>query len=141
MGTKPQLTKLRQKRGLLSAEECCFLAVKERQFAFIREIKMGNGSQNWLFARTVAPEKTLSGSAKRISILNDTPLGKVLFGRNGAKRSSMSIELSEDMPKTLLNLDVDITHPLWQRRSIFEFSTGPLLVLEIFLPDCPIYVN
>ncbi len=139
MGSKPNLTRLYQGRQFVSSDERQMLAIKPRQMAMVREIKMGNIDQAWLFARTVVPLKTLLGSARRICALDETPIGKILFGRQGAERKSMKIELTSDLPKTLIDMDINIEHPLWERCSIFEFSAGPLMVSEIFLPDCPVY--
>ena len=139
MGATPRLTKLTQGMQFVSPEERNILDIQPRQMALVREIKMGKGNQNWLFARTVVPKQTLTGTARRIAMLNETPIGKILFGRNGAKRKSMYVQLSHSFPQTILNMGIDTSQPLWQRRSIFEFASGPLMVSEIFLPDCPIY--
>ncbi len=141
MGVTPRLTRLKQGRQFVLANERRILGIKPRNMALVREIKMGKGEQQWLFARTVVPMQTLSGSARRIAMLNDTPIGKILFGRNGAVRKSMSLELTENIPASVFELGIEVNHPLWRRRSIFEFSSGPLMVSEIFLPDCPIYAD
>lgn len=139
MGATPKLTRLNQGMQFVSLEERQILAIPNRQMALVREIKMGKDDQNWLFARTVVPLQTLTGAARRISMLNETPIGKILFGRNGAQRSHMQVTLTNDIPASLQNVGVEVAQPLWQRRSIFEFSSGPLIVTEVFLPDCPIY--
>ncbi|MGX5203081.1 chorismate--pyruvate lyase family protein [Aliikangiella sp. IMCC44632] len=139
MGAAPQLTKLNQGKKFVSAEERILLEIPERQYALVREIKMGNQSKNWLFARTTIPLATLQGGALRISMLNNEPIGKILFGRNGAERTFMNVELTTELPPSLAQLNVATEQPLWMRRSIFEFDSGPLLISEVFLPDCPIY--
>jgi chorismate lyase len=141
MGATPQLTKLNQGKQFVSAEERILLEIPERQYALVREIKMGNRAKNWLFARTTIPLATLQGSALRISMLNNEPIGKILFGRHGAKRTFMNVELTTALPPTIAQLGVTTQLPLWMRRSIFEFNSGPLLISEVFLPDCPIYKN
>ena len=139
MGATPRLTKLNQGMQFVSPMERRVLGIPSRQWALVREIKMGKGEQNWLFARTVVPLRTLSGVARRISMLNDAPIGKILFGRQGASRKSMHVELTQDYPESVAQLDIPTDQLLWQRRSIFEFDSGPLMVREVFLPDCPIY--
>ncbi|TQV73818.1 chorismate lyase [Aliikangiella marina] len=139
MGATPRLTKLSQGMQFVSPLERRVLGIRPRQMALVREIKMGKGEQNWLFARTVVPLRTLTGVARRISMLNDTPIGKILFGRHGAARSSMHVELTLDYPRSVAQFDLPTDQLLWQRRSIFEFDSGPLMVREVFLPDCPIY--
>jgi chorismate-pyruvate lyase len=77
--------------------------------------------------------------ARRICHLDETPIGKILFGRQGAQRKTMSVDLVDDLPQGLINLNINIEQPLWQRCSIFEFSSGPIMITETFLPDSPIY--
>jgi chorismate lyase len=139
MGKQPCLTRLSQGRQFVSWQERQLLSMKEREMALVREIQMGDGEQDWMFARTVVPNGTLKGQAKRISFLNETPIGNILFGRNGATRTSMDITLTWELPQSLLDMNVLHEQPLWQRCSIFEFSSGPLMVTELFLPECPIY--
>lgn len=139
IGATPHLNRLSQGRQFVSLQEREILGIPARQMALVREIKMGDGHKDWMFARTIVPIKTLNGSAKRISYLNETPIGQILFGRNGAVRQSMQVELTCLLPKAALDLGILPTFPLWQRQSIFEFQSGPLMVTELFLPDCPIY--
>ncbi len=141
MGVKPTLTRLKQAREYVLPEERRVLDIKFRQVALVREIKMGTSTENWLFARTIVPMRTLQGNARRISMLNEAPIGKILFGRNGAIRSQMTVEKTRDLPESISQLNMQIDSPLWLRRSIFEFEYGPLMVCEVFLPDCPIYNN
>jgi chorismate--pyruvate lyase len=139
MGNTPKLTCLSQGRGPIDRIESHILGLRPRIFAHIREITMGTENANWLFARTVIPMETLTGTAKRLKHINNTPLGKVLFGSLNADRSQMHVELTtaEEVGLELPNVDKDF--PLWQRQSIFELDYGPLLISEVLLPDCPIY--
>ena len=143
MGVKPKLTRLRQEREFVSLQERELLGIEPRQMALIREIKMAKGDQDWLFARTIVPLATLNGSARRIGCLNETPIGKILFGRQPAKRRSMQVALTLNYPQSAIGYDLIPAEKrdlkLWLRRSIFEFEAGPLMVSELFLPNCPIY--
>lgn len=139
MGVTPNLQLLRQSRELLCVEERHALSLKPRQMVLTREIKMGDGKKNWLFARTIIPLKTLRGSAKRLIHLKNDPIGKILFGRHGAKRTQMTISLTRDLPQTLINMGVKRNKLFFQRSSIFEFSSGPIMITEILLPDFPFY--
>ena len=141
IGEQPRLSRLSQGHQFVSKQERRLLTINNREMALVREIIMGAGDTNWLFARTLIPQRTLKGSARRIAHLNDRPIGNILFGRNGAKRHSMDISLISELPQSLIKLGVSADISLWQRRSIFEFATGPLMVTEIFLPDSPIYVD
>ncbi|WP_168204268.1 chorismate--pyruvate lyase family protein [Aliikangiella coralliicola] len=139
MGVTPRLTRLNQGRQLASWKERQMLDIRPREWALVREIKMGKGEQNWLFARTIVPMQTLAGPARRIAFLNHAPIGKILFGRNGAARTSLEVQLTTQIPQTVAEMGIVTHFPLWQRCSIFRFSSGPLMVTELFLPDCPIY--
>ena len=141
MGVKPRLTRLKQKREFVSREERALLPIAARELALVREIKMAKGEKDWMFARTVIPNSTLSGSARRLANLKDAPIGKILFSRNGAERVSLTLELTNHFPNSLKHLRASLDYPLWRRRSIFEFDSGPILVTELFLPDCPIYTD
>lgn len=141
MGAKPRLTRLKQKREFVSQAERALLPIAPRELALVREIKMAKGDKDWMFARTVIPNSTLNGSARRIANLKDAPIGKILFGRNGAERVSLSLELTDQFPTSLIQMELKLVHPLWRRQSIFEFDSGPILVTELFLPDCPIYTD
>lgn len=140
MGVKPRLEKLRQGRQMVSRDERNVLGIEPRRYALVREIKMGKAHENWLYARTVIPNETLRGQAKRIASLNDTPIGKILFSRNGAHRESLSVQRTVNLPQPVTDLlETSAPFPLWVRRSIFRFDDKPLLITETFLPDCPIY--
>ena len=145
MGHPPELECLMQGKGYVTQSESRALGIKPRHLGHVREITMGTKNEHWLFARTVIPMNTLKGNAKRLARMNGTPLGRVLFGQINAKRVQMSLDivfvedliLSENMDLSGFNVPEDF--PLWQRRSIFELESGPLLIIETFLPDCPVY--
>ncbi|MET1255235.1 chorismate--pyruvate lyase family protein [Aliikangiella maris] len=141
MGVTPRLTRLSQRMEFVDYSERKQLNIQPRELALVREIKMGKGKQQWLYARTVVPIRTLSGPARRIVMLNNTPIGKILFGRNGAVRKNMDLELTNQIPNAVFEMGISVNHKLWRRSSIFEFSSGPLMVSEIFLPDCPVYAD
>lgn len=107
--------------------------------AHVREITMGLEDKAWLFARTVIPVATLRGSTKRIAKMKAVPLGKILFGTLNAKRTQMRLDIVFADEVGLESFAIDRDFPLWQRRSVFQLRTGPMLITEIFLPDCPIY--
>ena len=115
------------------------LNIRPRSYAHIREITMGTENTQWLFARTVIPLTSLNGAAKRLTRMDNKPLGKILFGRNRALRKNMRLDLIMDDPQSMVPFTIAQGFPLWQRCSTFELKTGPLIISEIFLPDCPIY--
>lgn len=139
MQCPPVLNCLLQGKGLVARDEAQLLGMKPRILGHIREITMGSEDSDWLFARTVIPMNTLKGSAKRLARMNNTPLGRVLFGQIKARRAQMTLDIVYAEEVGLLDFNIPENFPLWQRRSVFELSSGPLLISEIFLPDCPVY--
>lgn len=139
MGCEPKLTCLMQKKAFADDLEKQELLIKSREYTHVREILMGDGHVNWMFARSVIPVATLRKSSKRLAHLNNTPLGTLLFHGNFAKRQSMQVNLIDAKSHILRKFKISDNFPLWQRVSIFQIATGPLLVREIFLPECPIY--
>ncbi len=139
MGRAPFLNCLTQGKAFATPIERQMLNIQPRAYAHIREITMGTKEHNWLFARTAIPLQTLRGAAKRLARMDKTPLGKILFGRSQAIRTSMQLELISSDTLNVAELKIPSDFLLWQRRSIFELNTGPLVISEVFLPDCPLY--
>jgi len=141
MGQAPVLNCLMQGKNFANPVERRLLNIKQRAYSHIREITMGTSTDTWLFARTVIPLETLRGSANRLARIDKTPIGKVLFGRLGAVRKTLQVNQVYADDIRLAQFDIEKNFPLWQRRSIFQLETGPLLISEVFLPNCPIYTN
>lgn len=139
MGQSPRLSCLSEGKDYPSSLERQTLNIKPRTYAHIREITMGTPDKQWLFARTVIPLATLRGNAKRLTRMDKTPLGKILFGRTYAARKNMQLDLITPDQTSQVKFGISQGFPLWRRRSIFELASGPLIISEIFLPDCPIY--
>ena len=119
-----------QALGVLPHERCC-----------VREVRLLCDDQPWVFARTVSPVRTLSGSRRRLSRLGKKPLGAVLFADRSMVRSGIEVaRLSPEQPlfmRATAGLSPLPTN-IWGRRSAFFLNHHPLLVSEIFLPAiCP----
>ena len=113
------------------------LGVRPHERCFIREVHLLCESQPWVFARTVIPVRTLTGSLRRLTRLGRKPLGAVLFADPAMQRSHIEIarlvtgqDLFESAIKPLTERPLEI----WGRRSAFFLNKKPLLVSEIFLP-------
>lgn len=139
MGAAPTLDCLSEGRAKVSSDERQLLDIPARQVAHVREITMGTPHNQWLFARTVIPKRTLAREANRLSRMRKVPLGKVLFGQLKAQRTQMRLDLVFAEEVNLQQFNIAPDFPLWQRRSIFQLNTGKLLISEIFLPNCPVY--
>jgi chorismate--pyruvate lyase len=114
-----------------------------RQTALIREVLLFCGETPWVFARTVIPQRTLTGKRKFLANLGTKPLGAVLFADPHMKRDEIEVaRLSAGQPlyERAVQALSDVPPTIWGRRSVFYLQDKPLLVNEIFLPgiaSCP----
>lgn len=113
------------------------LGMRAGSRALIREVYLTCDGRPWVYARTVIPGTTLTGSRRRLAYLKNRPLGAVLFADPGMARGP--VEIARLMPCDRLypaatrHLD-DQPESIWGRRSLFRLGGAPLLVSEIFLP-------
>lgn len=123
-----------------TADEARCLGLAPRHYARIRQICMSCNGHDWVFARTVFPHTTLTGSFRQLRYLGAQSLGSILFARTLKRTPLEFVELAATHPfyqliKQQLNLSTPPSYTLWGRRSIFYLSANrPLLVMEFFLP-------
>ncbi|EAR62518.1 chorismate--pyruvate lyase family protein [Neptuniibacter caesariensis] len=101
------------------------LGMTERQFALVREVQLIGNDQPWVFARSIIPAQTLTGSQRQLRMLGNRSLGTLLFTDPTMRRGPLQIS----------RLKTRDHHEVWARRSIFYLSDKPLLVSEVFLPE------
>ena len=91
------------------------------QSAWVREtLLFGKPSQDpWVMARSVFPFSSLVGNARKLTNLGNTPIGYILFGRNGAVMRERWITLTADG---------------WQRTTLYQWQGKHFLISETFLP-------
>lgn len=118
------------------SDETELLSLANNEKTFIRKSLLKNDDQILVYARTIIPEKTLTGKNEKLTMLGDKPLGDVLFNDTSTYRAKMryakipvDCELHNEATKGL-----GITIELWGRRSLVLFEQQPLLITEIFLP-------
>jgi len=114
------------------------LNMPNRHLAMIREVLLYGNDQPWVYARSVLPLSSLTGSQRHLRKLDNRPLGALLFANPGMRRGAIQIghinPRNLALPDTLGAVDTS----LWGRRSLFYIDAKPLLVSEIFLPAfCP----
>ncbi len=111
------------------------LGLPPRQLALIREVVLRGRDQPWVFARSVLPLASLTGSLRRWRKLDARPLGARLFSYPQLRRGALE---TANLRAAALPLHPDTSLPpetkLWGRRSLFFVHGKPLLVCEIFLP-------
>jgi chorismate lyase len=117
--------------------ERVLLGMRDSDYGRVRQVQLLCNSRPWIFARTVIPGTTLSGTQRRLAHLGNKPLGALLFADKSVQRGRMEVTcikpgqpIYEIATRDLKN----VSTPIWGRRSIFYRDTKPLLVSEIFLP-------
>jgi len=108
------------------------LNMKQHQLALIREVVLYGNNEPWVFARSVLPLSSLTGSLRHLRKQGTKPLGAFLFSQPHLHRGPMHIAAitARDayVPKNFIG-----QQPLWGRRSVFSIAHKPLLVSEVFL--------
>ena len=164
-GRPLQLDLLTEDRGTITKGEATRLGLQDTEVARIREVVLHGCSsaddisdhrstrgstQPWIFARTVIPPAT----AEHLAKLGNKPLGHFLFTQPGMERPILEVcRLSQHNESTKsLRTKVDRVvannrgarrniheQELWARRSLWRWQANQMLVMEVFLADCPIY--
>lgn len=128
---------LSQSYRLISAEEKHTMSLNHGNSGLIREVLLCDNQQPLVYARTVIPASTLTGSLRRYANLGNRPLGAMLFADRTMRRGE--VEITETLPQhccrsVLFEAGVDEGDTVWGRRSVFRVRGRPLLVSEYFLP-------
>ena len=153
-----QLDLIKEGVELPEANEAKSLGLTAGKKTQIREVTLFGPRQPWIFARTLVPES----ARKLILDLGQTPLGSILFTSSELRR--ISLEVAQLPPNHRLvqaakdKCEAVKGHPyLWARRSLWantqrsnvkranidqsinKSEQKKLLLLEVFLPDSPLY--
>jgi chorismate--pyruvate lyase len=108
------------------------LSLPPRQLALVREVALQLAQQTVVFARSVFPVSSLTGSLAHLRRLQNKSLGAILFRHPGMHRSPFELALmpgdSDYLPSSLHQGE-----PAWGRRSRFDIKGKQLLVSEVFL--------
>lgn len=127
---------LQQVYGCASRSEALALGIGFHERCLIREVILRGHNQPWVFARSVLPLRSLTGSLRHLRKQGNRPLGAFLFSQPHLKRSPIALALISGhhayLPDALIGNEA-----VWGRRSIFSIDGKPLLVSEVFLPDFP----
>ena len=125
---------LRQVHARASRSEALALGIGFNELCLVREVILRGHNQPWVFARSVLPLSSLTGSLRHLRKQGTRPLGAFLFSQPHLKRSPIALALISGhhayLPQAL-----EVANPVWGRRSIFSIDNKPLLVSEVFLPD------
>lgn len=121
----------------LRGEEAVALGLIGTRQAYVREVVLGNGRQQWVFARSVIPALSLRGPNRELTQLGKSALGSLLFSGDGQRMSLEYRELNGThlLAHRLRQLHLPFLRGLPARRSLFHYRQKPLLVQEVLLPD------
>ncbi|MCP8901010.1 chorismate--pyruvate lyase family protein [Gilvimarinus xylanilyticus] len=124
---------LRQSWGRPRLSEARALGVDITQHGLIREVILcGPYEEPWVYARSLFPAASLTGSLRHLRQLDNRPLGGYLFSHPHLGRSPLSVAAlppGSGVPESLQGDKL-----LWGRRSVFSLKGKQLLVSEVFLP-------
>lgn len=119
------------------------LGIDHQDLSQIREVVLFGPKSPWIFARTIMSAE----QGQLIVELGKKPLGSILFTSSELRRCSLEVmqlppshRLYNDAVKQA-NTDLEPAY-LWARRSLWvsdHHSAQKLLLLEVFLPDSPLY--
>lgn len=127
---------LRQVYTRASRSEALALGIGFHERCLIREVILRGHKQPWVFARSVLPLRSLTGSLRHLRKQGNRPLGAFLFSQPQLKRSPIALALIS-RHHAYLPEDLSGDAQVWGRRSIFSIANKPLLVSEVFLPGFP----
>lgn len=123
---------LRQQIARPALSEWRCLNMGRSGLALIREVVLCGHQQPWVFARSVLPLTSLTGSLRHLRKQDARPLGAFLFSQPHLQRSAIAVSRLKRhhgyVPEPLTS-----DKPLWGRRSVFYLENKPLLVSEVFL--------
>jgi len=111
--------------------ESKLLGLGSHELALVREVRIGNDDQIWLYGRTVIQKAMLTNKNELLHLENRS-LGSVLFQDPEIKRDKLEFIYAE--PSTLWP-GFSPTNASWIRRSLFHLHDASLLLTEIFMPD------
>ena len=137
LGIAFSLEVLNQSQVPLSSSQQKTLCTKDTS-ALVREVLLKQANIPVIYAQTIMPISTVTGTEKMLAELGDQPLGQVLFQSPQATRGEIEFsEVTENSDlgqyiKTVLKQESQTK--TYIRRSQFQLNHKPLLVCECFLP-------
>jgi len=118
-------------------EEAQVLDMRPHGRALVRQVHLLCGGRPWVYARTILPRATLSGSERRLAHLKSRSLGAVLFADPTMHRGRTEIVRLRPADSLYALAAHGLDAPpaeIWGRRTVFRLRGKPLLVSEFFLP-------
>jgi chorismate--pyruvate lyase len=129
-----EVQRLRQDWQAPSPSERRLLDLGPRQIALVREALLLLAGQPVVFARSVFPYASLTGSLAHLRRLQNRSLGAILFRHPGIHRSPFELARIDGRSDYLPQAQRQDA-PAWGRRCRFETGGRGLLVTEVFLEN------
>jgi chorismate--pyruvate lyase len=109
----------------------------------VREVLLYCDDIPQVFARSLLPLSSLTGTQQQLAHLGTQSLGQVLFNHPDLQRKKIEVAVF-DQYSSVANLANYLAlnqtqYPLWGRRSVFVLAAKPLMVAEVFLPGAGAY--
>lgn len=108
----------------------------------VREVLLYCDDKPQVFARSLLPISSLTGSKQALANLGTQSLGQVLFNDPSLERKIIEIaefDSSTSVSKLAQKLQLPVSSTMWGRRSVFMLENKPLMVSEVFLPGAFAY--
>ncbi len=110
----------------------------------VREVLLFCDDKPQVFARSLLPLSSLTGSEQALANLGTQSLGQVLFNNPSLERQTIEVakfDTNSAVAALAKKLHLSALHQknLWGRRSIFVLENKPLMVAEVFLPEAFAY--
>lgn len=110
----------------------------------VREVLLFCDDQPHVFARSLLPLSSLTGTEQALANLGNQSLGQVLFNNPSLERQAIEVAEFDENTAVVkmaqqLSAQKQERATLWGRRSIFVLEDKPLMVSEVFLPAAVAY--
>ena len=119
-----------------------FEGITTENKVIVREVLLYCDEVPHVFARSILPLSSVTGTEESLANLGTQSLGQVLFNNSSLKRKAIEVSpfnTSSTVAQLSKNLGLNVTHDLWGRRSIFVVESKPIMVAEVFLPNAIAY--
>ncbi len=111
----------------LACHETSLLGVEK---CLLRQVVITGDLLPWVLGRTLIPESSLADQPYDLTQQGNTLLGLTVFSSEHVRRDGLQVGWAVTEQGRLL-----------ARRSRLWMNDKPMLVAELFLPDCPVYTK
>ena len=133
-----QVSALKQWHSPAFVDEAAMVGLAIGQNALLREVYLNCGTTPVVFAHSVLPRYSLTGSWATLAKLGNHPLGAALFADPRVRRCGLQFRRLDSRHALYFRATAGIVQAppfLWARRSLFMLAARRILVTEVFLPE------